>query len=372
MDGRFDASNYLAENAFGFLPVPIIITDPAVDGGLGLAGIFFHESEEAQKKRLEAMTKSENAARYLLTPSVSVVAAAKTGNDSWFVGGGHLGMFRKGDIRYLIFAGYADFNLDFHGSGEFQLPQPIEINTKASLISNSLKFRLFGTPIFVGALQKYSNSEISVSGKFDANLPDLLSNSGKRFGEIIQTSNRGEITLSGLGVSFEFDNRDNNFSPTEGYQYQIDFVNYSDSIGSDVDYYLTTFSGLNYWRFGNNIRAALKLGGEFIDTDDTLPPFALPYIELRGIPSARYQSQNVVMTEVELTFEIDNRWSMLVFTGAGRAANKRGNLNDSSTRVSNGIGFRYLIARSYGLHMGMDIARGPEDTVFYIQAGSAW
>ncbi len=32
-DGRFDASNYLADNAYGFLPLPIIITDPAVGGG---------------------------------------------------------------------------------------------------------------------------------------------------------------------------------------------------------------------------------------------------------------------------------------------------------------------------------------------------
>ena len=41
-DGRFDASNFLADNAYGFLPLPIIITDPAVDGGLGVAGLFFH------------------------------------------------------------------------------------------------------------------------------------------------------------------------------------------------------------------------------------------------------------------------------------------------------------------------------------------
>jgi hypothetical protein len=32
-DGRFDASTFLADNAYGFLPMPIIITDPAVDGG---------------------------------------------------------------------------------------------------------------------------------------------------------------------------------------------------------------------------------------------------------------------------------------------------------------------------------------------------
>jgi len=41
LDGRFDASEYLSENAYGFLPVQIIITDPAVDGGLVMLGLFF-------------------------------------------------------------------------------------------------------------------------------------------------------------------------------------------------------------------------------------------------------------------------------------------------------------------------------------------
>jgi len=40
--------------------------------------------------------------------------------------------------------------------------------------------------------------------------------------------------------------------------------------------------------------------------------------------------------------------------------------------VTNGGGFRYLIARRYGFKSGLDIARDPEDTVFYLQAGTAW
>ncbi len=54
-DGRFDVSKFLADNAYGFLPLPIIITDPAVDGGLGAVGLFFHESEEQKEKRLGAL-----------------------------------------------------------------------------------------------------------------------------------------------------------------------------------------------------------------------------------------------------------------------------------------------------------------------------
>ena len=101
LDGRFDASTFLVENAYGFLPVPIIITDPAVGGGLGMVGLFFHESEEQQEQRLKALRESEDGVRYLLPPSVSAVAGAYTGNDSWFTGGGHMGFFKQGAIRYL-------------------------------------------------------------------------------------------------------------------------------------------------------------------------------------------------------------------------------------------------------------------------------
>jgi len=86
LDGMFDASEYLSENAYGFLPVPIIITDPAVDGGLGAIGLFFHETEDEKTARLKAMKKSDSATMHLLPPSVSAVMGAYTGNDSYFAG----------------------------------------------------------------------------------------------------------------------------------------------------------------------------------------------------------------------------------------------------------------------------------------------
>jgi hypothetical protein len=39
---------------------------------------------------------------------------------------------------------------------------------------------------------------------------------------------------------------------------------------------------------------------------------------------------------------------------------------------SAGGGFRYLLARLFGLKMGIDVARGPEDWAFYVVFGSAW
>lgn len=86
----------------------------------------------------------------------------------------------------------------------------------------------------------------------------------------------------------------------------------------------------------------------------------------------RSKGNAVVVAEAEVTWQIDPRWSINVFAGGGRAANDLDDLDEQPTRVAKGGGFRYLIARRYGFEIGLDVARGPDDTVFYVQAGTAW
>jgi hypothetical protein len=76
-DGMLDASKYLSENRLGFLPVPIIITEPAVGEGLGLAGIFFHETEDQKKQRIDAAMEKGKA---ILPENISLAGAAFTNN----------------------------------------------------------------------------------------------------------------------------------------------------------------------------------------------------------------------------------------------------------------------------------------------------
>jgi len=40
-DGMLDGSRYLSEVPQGFLPIPMVITEPAVGAGLGMGAIFF-------------------------------------------------------------------------------------------------------------------------------------------------------------------------------------------------------------------------------------------------------------------------------------------------------------------------------------------
>lgn len=368
LDGRFDASGYLSENAYGFLPVPIIITDPAVEGGLGMVGLFFHETEEEKEKRLKAMQSAEeNAFQHLLPPSVSAVAVAGTGNDSWFAGGGHFGFFNQGKIRYMGGGGYGDVNLNFYGSGAIELEKPVEINTQATAIIQTLSFKLADSSFFLGVSQRFINAEIKPTalGSIGENLPPDLADQ-------IEDVLTQQVTTSGLGLNLEFDTRDNLFSPTHGYRYTLEYLWYRDFIGSDIEYDLAKFRGLNYWKPLQQWRIALRLESEYAKTDELLPPFATPMINLRGIPAMRYQGKFVGVAETEITWEVDSRWRILGFTGAGRAVDKPSDFSDAPSRVTKGTGFRYLVARRYGFEMGLDYAWGPEDEVWYITAGTAW
>jgi hypothetical protein len=371
-DGRFDASAFLADNAYGFLPVPVIITDPAVDGGLGVVGLFFHETGEQKEARLKALRESEDGARYLLTPSVSAAAVAVTGNESWFVGGGHMGFFKQGRIRYMGGGGYGDVNLDFFGFGDVTLTNPVELNTRAAAIVQNLRFKLGKLPIFVGGVQRFVSAKIEPKRLGDPAGDILPPDLQVIWEEIVRRLLTQDVVTSGLGVVAELDTRDNFFSPHDGYYLELEHMLYRDYLGSDIDYQLTTLQSNNYWKLSDRFRAGLRIALDYADTDTPLPPFAVPFISLRGIPAVRYQGNVVVASEAELAWQLDDRWTVLGFAGVGRAANEGGDLGDAPSRTTRGAGFRYLIARRYGFEMGVDVARGPEESVFYIQAGTAW
>jgi hypothetical protein len=367
LDGMLDLSQYLSDNAYGFLPVPIIITDPAVDGGLGVIGLFFHETEEEKASRLKAMRKADNAAAHLIPPSVSALAVAYTGNDSYFAGGGHMGFFNKGKIRYSGGGGYGDINLDFYGFGDISFNRPVQLNTKATAIMQTLKFKLADSRFFLGPTHRYINAEIS-----PLNLRDIVDNFPPAWEDELTKLLTRNITTSGVGFNLEYDSRDNIFSPKDGLKYELNYIWFDETVGSDVDYQLTELTGLHYFEHTKHWRSAYRVEINYADADEFLPPYATPAINLRGVPAARYQGQSVAMAEVELTYQFNPRWAANVFAGLGKASNEFSDLSSSASRVSKGVGFRYLIARRYGFNMGLDIAKGPEDVVFYIQAGSAW
>jgi len=102
------------------------------------------------------------------------------------------------------------------------------------------------------------------------------------------------------------------------------------------------------------------------------PFYMLPFIDMRGVPAARYQDQRTAVVETELRWDVTPRWAAVGFVGAGRAWGRSTSFSEAGNVISRGVGFRYLIAKRLGLWVGLDHARGPEGGTWYIQVGNAW
>jgi hypothetical protein len=92
---------------------------------------------------------------------------------------------------------------------------------------------------------------------------------------------------------------------------------------------------------------------------------------MRGIPAQRYVGQNMVQLEAELRWDWTERWSLVGFGGLGWTEADIAEEISSRSVGAGGGGFRYLIARAFGLRAGMDLAYGEDGFAFYITTGSA-
>ena len=145
---------------------------------------------------------------------------------------------------------------------------------------------------------------------------------------------------------------------------------FSENLGGQLDYHVQELDTQGFL----NVNPEWGFAGRWLSrwVDGDAPFYAKPFITLRGIPKLRYQGDVASSVEGEVRYSPHPRWQLSAFGGVGRAANSVSDIDGAETASAYGVGFRYLIARLLGFQMGVDLARGPEDTVFYIQAGGAW
>jgi hypothetical protein len=351
LDGGFDLSDYVI-HANGFVPVPIIITEPALGGfGFGLVPIFL-------KKQPPYIDSVRGKIKYTpVSPNITGGAGMYTVNNSWVALAFRSGTLYKSRIKYRIGGGYANLNMSYYRT----LPQIGE------------KEFAFNIKTYVGSVQAIKR--IGISNWYAGFKYLFLSTNLKYVGdtlhspEFVKAIEYGSI-VSQVGGVIELDNLDNIFTPNRGMKVHFD-GEWSDNIfGSDYDFWRINYYMLVYRTLSKKLVGGLRLDGAEAFSE---PPFyLLPYINMRGIPISRYQGNADILTEAEFRWDFYRRWSIMLYGGTGKAFDEWQSFGSAEWVYSYGTGFRYLIARKFGLRMGVDLARGPEQFAYYIVFGSNW
>ena len=160
-------------------------------------------------------------------------------------------------------------------------------------------------------------------------------------------------------------------NPNSGQNIKLKGIFNKAVLGGSSSWQKLGYKARSFHELHSRVVMSLRFDGNLTWGD--APFYALPYVELRGIPALRcYQGESAGEGEIDLRVRVYKRWSLVGFVGAGWTTGGFSTNGDNGPFWAGGGGFRYLLARRRGLQVGMDVARGPEDTAFYVQVGSAW
>lgn len=342
-DGWLDISGFV-DQAYGFVPLLIPITEPAV--GVGAAGALVF----IDKPKTEA---SAGFGR----PNISVIGALGTENGTRGEFAGDMRHWLDDSVKSLIGVVHASVNLDFYGIGrDPQLqnnPKSYNLETTAGVVQG--RYRIGDSPAWIGLGYVLASTTV----KFSAPLaPESLPGAQR------------ESRVGGLLPAISYDSRDNMFTPTSGSYFDLSAGLFSKAMGSDTDFRRINLSAIQYVPVSRDL--TLGVMGSAILSYGDVPFYLRPFVSLRGVSAMRYQGDYAGQLEAELRWQFWERFSLVGFAGAGATRNEGGQNRAAQEVSTRGLGFRYEIARKYGLHMGVDVAQGPDGPAWYVQFGSAW
>jgi hypothetical protein len=210
LDGKLDLSNYIIK-AHGLIPIPFIITQPALGSfGLGVAPLLI-----SPKKRPEGY-------KGYIPPDITAGFGMYTANNTWGVGAGRMGSFLKTGIKYRVFFGYFDINMDYYSDKPALADKEFEFNISATPIFLQVSKKILKNEIYLGVQYFYTKNVLSANFKED--LPEFV------------TSKSLDSRIASAGIFLERDTRNTIFTPDKGLRVNMAANFNANWTGSDYDY----------------------------------------------------------------------------------------------------------------------------------------
>jgi hypothetical protein len=342
-DGWPDLSAFMDEK-FGFLPLAIPVTEPAIGYGAAVGAAFV-------SKPMSAVSAG------LGRPNVTFAGGMLTENGTWGVGVGDMRYWLDDHLQTVAAAVFADVNLDYYGTGKNSAlaSDPLRYTLNPVALALQAKYRFGDTPIWGGLSYAFAVIDVAFDPSADsAQLPDFDSKSRE----------------AGLTLLASYDSRDNMFTPLRGTFVEVAFGFFGEALGGEHNFERGTLIAIQYFPLPGNLFLGLR--GDLGATFGAAPFYARPFIHMRGVPVMRIQGEEIAQAEAELRWQFWGRLSLVAFGGVGGAWNHFERFDNSTGVIAGGPGVRYEIARRYGIHVGLDVGFSRDATAIYIQVGNAW
>ena len=336
-DGCFDISQFLAD-PLGFVPVIVPITEPSVGAGAALSLVFIDTNEKSSEG-------------HGIKPNITAVGGFGTQNGTEGYFGMHSGHWLDGKLDTLIVLADMTANLDFFGASGRGLRYTMD----TQILMTEALYRIGHSRSMVGL--GYTYGEMASHFKHITPPPEA-------------TFGNATSKLGGLSFIYNYDTRDNMFTPNRGVMADVTAIFHDPVLGATSTYQRVNIDTFFFRPLNPNLVFGLRASAQLSFGD--VPFYQRPFVQLRGVPVMRYQGEHVGFAEAELRWKIMNRISLVGFAGGGVTSSSYNDVSWHNNVVSGGVGVRYELAREQKLHMGLDVAFSEGDSAIYVVFGSAW
>lgn len=259
-------------------------------------------------------------------------------------------------LRVQAGVGYLDIRYRFYGIGNDAGDRGISIDIlqEAPMYFATAKYRVW-SKLYVGL--GYLGGEVETRVRFNTNFfdPSLT------------------LDIGALVIPLQFDTRDHEQFPRDGWLIDGKGVLYSKDIGGDFD--AETFAVAVNRYLPMRARDVLALRGYVRATGDDEPFFILSTFggskDLRGYPSGRYRDRMMYALQGEYRWQVNDRWILTGFAGFGEVANSFSDFGENYLPAG-GVGARFVLSKKHRVGLSADLAVGNDGAEVYFGVGEAF
>jgi hypothetical protein len=281
-------------------------------------------------------------------------------NESW--GAGLLQRMSFGGDQWRVMGSlfHAEMNYKYYGIGAGGEDRFIVLDQDVDLFMAE-GLRRIAPSFFIGLKGVFAETSIG------PRLPDETLPPG-----IDPDALKIDLTMATIAPRLQYDTRDAEFYPTSGLFIDATAAVSRESFGADLDYERYQVDANHYVKLGEKGVLASRLASRYVSSN--APFFLFPAfgqgVDLRGYQMGSYRDQFLVAAQTEYRHRFTERIGAVAFVGLGSVSPDF--LGWEKTLGSVGAGFRWVIAPKNNISLRLDIARGRDETIYYVGVGEAF
>ena len=282
-------------------------------------------------------------------------------NGSYAYGGGAYLHLMDDKLRVKAGAAYADLRYRFYGVGyDFNnIGVSVDILQEMPLYFASATYRVW-KKFYLGL--GYVGGTVNTKAEITIGIPDPN-----------LVNPLGDLNIGAWMIPLEWDSRDHEQFPREGWKVDGRAMFYSDSSGADFEAETYKIAANYYHPIGERDVLASRVMMRWTEGE---APFFLKSAfggttDLRGYPSGRFRDDQMYAVQTEYRWQFSDRWIFTGFVGVGEVAERFSDFGDNFLPAA-GLGTRFVLSKKHRVGLSFDVAQGKTGTEYYFGVGEAF